>query len=158
MKPERRKGRPEGSGNGPPANHGAGETHHSVGVRQSATTPETEEVIADVPEAECGLPALYTPEGEARAIRIPKAGGSYCARSPRPATGSGTRGPYDPGLLERDCILVPTIRPARAPRGRTPLLAAAGHWTTVSAISALTVSAKHPRLGPYRRSHPKKHI
>lgn len=61
-------------------------------------------------------------------------------------------------LDESGFLLVPTIRRTWAPRGRTPVLVTAGHWTKVSAISALTVSPKHRRLGLYCQFHPKKNI
>jgi len=61
-------------------------------------------------------------------------------------------------LDESGFLLVPTISRTWAPRGRTPILTTAGNWTKVSAISALTVSPRHRRLGLYCRFHPNKNI
>jgi len=45
-----------------------------------------------------------------------------------------------------------------APRGRTPQLRCAGHWTKLSAISAITVSPRRRRLALYARFHRDKNI
>lgn len=45
-----------------------------------------------------------------------------------------------------------------APRGPTPWLPVAGHWTKLSAISALGVSPKRRRVALYVRFHPDKNI
>ncbi|TMD02331.1 MAG: hypothetical protein E6J01_17975 [Chloroflexi bacterium] len=55
-------------------------------------------------------------------------------------------------------MLVPTVRRTWAPRGRTPILRCAGHWTKISASSAITVSPKRTRLALYARFHPNKNI
>jgi transposase len=55
-------------------------------------------------------------------------------------------------------LLVPSVRRTWAPRGQTPLLAVAGHWTKISSISAITVSPKRQRLALYARFHHDKNI
>lgn len=45
-----------------------------------------------------------------------------------------------------------------APPGRTPHLRCAGHWTKVSAISALTVSPRRRRIALYARFHALRNI
>ena len=61
-------------------------------------------------------------------------------------------------LDESGFLLVPSISRTWAPRGKTPVLLTAGSWTKISAISAITVSPKHRRLGLYCQFHPNKNI
>ena len=61
-------------------------------------------------------------------------------------------------LDESGFCLVPTIRKTWAPRGKTPILKIAGGWTKISAISAISISAKRRRIGLYIRFHRSKNI
>lgn len=45
-----------------------------------------------------------------------------------------------------------------APRGQTPALDVAGHWTKISAISAIGVSPQRQRLALYARFYPDRNI
>jgi len=45
-----------------------------------------------------------------------------------------------------------------APRGQTPVLRCAGHWTKISALSAVTVSPRRRRVSLYARFHPNKNV
>ena len=50
------------------------------------------------------------------------------------------------------------MRRTWAPRGQTPFLSVAGHWTKISSISAITVSPRRRRLALYARFHHDKNI
>lgn len=54
--------------------------------------------------------------------------------------------------------MVPNVTRTWAPRGKTPLLRCAGHWSKISALSALSVSPKRRRIALYARFHPDKNI
>lgn len=55
-------------------------------------------------------------------------------------------------------MLVPNVARTWAPRGHTPHLRCAGHWTKISAISAISVSPRRRRLALYARFHRDKNI
>lgn len=61
-------------------------------------------------------------------------------------------------LDESGFLLVPTIIKTWSPKGKTPVLTMAGHWTKISAISAISVSPKRKRLGLHIRFHTNKNI
>jgi transposase len=61
-------------------------------------------------------------------------------------------------LDESGFLLIPSIAKSWAPKGCTPILPTAGRWTKLSAISAITVSPKHKRLGLHIRFHLRKNI
>ncbi|MBI4739899.1 transposase, partial [Candidatus Woesearchaeota archaeon] len=54
--------------------------------------------------------------------------------------------------------MVPNVRRTWAPCGETPILYCAGHWTKISAISAITISAHGRRIQLYIRLHPNRNI
>jgi transposase len=56
-------------------------------------------------------------------------------------------------LDESGFLLVPPLARTWAPRGRTPVLHCAGHWTKISAISAISVSPRRRRLALYAHFH-----
>jgi len=53
---------------------------------------------------------------------------------------------------------VPTVQRTWAPRGQTPILRCPGHWTKISASSAITVSPKRKRLALYARFRKNKNV
>lgn len=61
-------------------------------------------------------------------------------------------------LDESGFLPVPSVRATWAPRGRTPHLVVSGHWTKISAISALSVSPRRKRVALYLRFHPNENI
>lgn len=56
-------------------------------------------------------------------------------------------------LDESGFLLIPPLARTWAPRGRTPVLRCAGHWTKISAISALSVSPRRRHLALYAHFH-----
>ena len=61
-------------------------------------------------------------------------------------------------LDESGFLLAPPLVRTWAPRGRTPVLRTAGHWTKISALSALAVSPRRRRVHLYARFHPDKNV
>ena len=61
-------------------------------------------------------------------------------------------------LDESGFLLTPTVHRTWAPRGQTPILDSAGHWTKISASSAIVVSPNRRRLSLYSRFHKDKNI
>jgi transposase len=57
-------------------------------------------------------------------------------------------------LDESGFMLTPTVRRTLAPRGQTPIIRSWDRHDRISAISAVTVSPKRRRLGPYFRLLP----
>ena len=55
-------------------------------------------------------------------------------------------------------MLIPSVVRTWASRGQTPTLRIAGHWTKISAISAISVSPRRRRLALYARFYPERNI
>lgn len=55
-------------------------------------------------------------------------------------------------------MLIPSGVRTWAPRGKPPRLRIAGHWTKISAISAISVSPRRKRLALSARFYPGQHI
>lgn len=61
-------------------------------------------------------------------------------------------------LDESGFLLIPTVRRTWAPRGHTPLVRHRYRRDKISAISAVTLSARRRRLGLYLHFHPDQNI